>query len=231
LPPNSFRLGDLGLELFENATATALGLFAIIMMFGPISGAHLNPIVSFVDAAFGGIRWQHAIAYLPAQLGGCIGGAVVANVMFSKGVVSFSTKSRTSDLHFLSEIVATFGLILVIFALARSGRTRSAPAAVSAYIGAAYLFTSSTSFANPAITLGGMLSDTFAGIDPSSVPVFIGAQVIGGFLAFGVTRSVYPGLRPIEAADVLVPHHGDGGAIGPSGSATSSQRARLRKYL
>ena len=162
--------GNIGLELFENAAVTAAGLFAIILMFGPVSGAHFNPVVSFVDAAFGGLSWRDACAYLPAQVAGCVGGAVIANLMFSKAAVSISTHHRAIPAHFLSEIVATLGLILVIFALARSGRSRSAPAAVGAYIGAAYFFTSSTSFANPAITVGRMFSDTFAGIAPSSVP-------------------------------------------------------------
>ncbi len=142
-------------------------------MFGPVSGAHFNPVVSFVDAAFGGLSWRDAGAYLPAQVGGCIGGAVLANVMFSKAAISISTKHRASGPHFLSEVVATLGLLLVIFALARSGRSAPAPAAVGAYIGAAYFFTSSTSFANPAITVGRMFSNTFAGIAPSSVPSFI----------------------------------------------------------
>ena len=158
--------GATGLELLENAAATAAGLFAIILMFGPVSGGHFNPVVSFVDAAFGGLSWRDAAAYLPAQVAGCIGGAVAANLMFALPAVSISVKHRASPAHFLSEIVATLGLILVIFALARSGRSRTAPAAVGAYIGAAYFFTSSTSFANPAITVGRMFSNTFAGIAP-----------------------------------------------------------------
>ncbi len=179
---------DVGLQLFENAAATAAGLFAIILMFGGVSGAHFNPVVSLVDAAFGGLSWRDAFAYLPAQVAGCIGGAVVANIMFSKAAVSLSTKDRASGPHFLSEVVATMGLLLVIFALARTGRSRSAPAAVGAYIGAAYFFTSSTSFANPAITVGRMFSNTFAGIAPSSAPVFIAAQVVGGGLAVVVDQ-------------------------------------------
>jgi arsenate reductase len=146
-------LGDVGLELFENAAATAAGLFAIILMFGPVSGAHFNP---FVDAAFGGLRWRVALAYLPTQVGGCITGAVVANLMFSEVAVSISVKHRASGGHFLAEILATIGLLLVIFALARTGPGASTPAAMGAYIGAAYFFTSSTSFANPAITVGRM---------------------------------------------------------------------------
>jgi glycerol uptake facilitator-like aquaporin len=199
--------GAVGLELLENAAATAAGLFAIILMFGPVSGGHFNPVVSFADAAFGGLRWREAAAYLPAQVIGCIGGAAVANLMFARAAASISTKHRASPAHFLSEIVATLGLILVIFALARSGRSRGAPAAVGAYIGAAYFFTSSTSFANPAIAVGRMFSDTFAGIAPSSVPTFVAAEVIGGVLAVGVIRALYPGVTPAEAADIIVPHH------------------------
>jgi glycerol uptake facilitator-like aquaporin len=198
--------GNVGLELFENATATAAGLFTIILMFGPVSGGHFNPVVSFADAAFGGLRWRDAAAYLPAQIAGCIGGAVLANLMFSGAAVSISARHRASPGHFLSEIVATLGLILVIFALARTGRGRTAPAAVGAYIGAAYFFTSSTSFANPAITVGRMFSATFAGIAPSSVPSFIAAQVIGGGLAVAVVRMLYPSVTPAEAADIIVPH-------------------------
>lgn len=199
--------GDVGLQLFENAAATAAGLFAIILMFGGVSGAHFNPVVSFVDAAFGGLAWRDAAAYLPAQVAGCVGGAIVANVMFSKAAISISTKQRASGAHFLSEIVATLGLLLVIFALARSGRSRSAPAAVGAYIGAAYFFTSSTSFANPAITVGRMFSNTFAGIAPSSAPVFIAAQVVGAGIAVVVIKTLYPDVTPTEAADIVFPHH------------------------
>ncbi len=199
--------GDTGLALLENAAATAAGLFAIILMFGPVSGGHFNPVVSFADAAFGGLSWRDAVAYLPAQVAGCIAGAVLANLMFALPAVSISAKHRASPGHFLSEIVATLGLLLVVFALARSGRSRSAPAAVGAYIGAAYWFTSSTSFANPAITIGRMFSDTFAGIAPSSVPSFIGAQIVGGVLAVVVIRVLYPGVSPADAAEIVVPHH------------------------
>ena len=198
--------GNVGLQLFENATATAAGLFAIILMFGSISGAHFNPVVSFVDAAFGGLRWRDAAAYLPFQTVGCVGGAILANVMFSQAAISISTKHRASGPHWVSEVVATIGLILLIFALARSGRSHLTPAAVGAYIGAAYFFTSSTSFANPAITVGRMFSNTFAGIAPSSVPSFISAQVIGGVLAFGLVRGLYPGITKAEAADIIEPH-------------------------
>ena len=199
--------GTVGLELLENAAATAAGLYAIILMFGPVSGAHFNPVVSFVDAAFGGLRWRDAWAYLPVQVIGCIGGAAVANAMFSKAIISISTHHRATPAHFLSEVVATLGLILVIFSLARSGRSRSAPAAVGAYIGAAYFFTSSTSFANPAITVGRMFSNTFAGIAPSSFGVFLAAQIVGGIVAWGAIKALYPGVTPAEASDIIFPHH------------------------
>jgi len=201
--------GQTGLELLENAAATAAGLFAFILMFGPVSGGHFNPVVSFVDAAFGGLSWRDAAAYLPVQVAGCIGGAVIANLMFALPAVTISTKDRATPAHFLSEIIATLGLILVIFALARSGRSRAAPAAVGAYIGAAYFFTSSTSFANPAITIGRVFSDTFAGIAPSSAPAFIAAQILGGLLALVVIKALYPHITPAQAADIIVPHHQD----------------------
>lgn len=197
--------GNAGLELLENAGATAAGLYAIVLMFGPVSGAHFNPVVSFVDATFGGVSWRTASAYLPAQVIGCVSGAVVANLMFSKAAVSISTKQRATPAHFLSEVVATLGLILVIFALARSGRSRSAAAAVGAYIGAAYFFTSSTSFANPAISVGRIFSDTFAGIAPSSVPSFVAAQVLGGASAVVLIKVLYPDITSDEAADIMFP--------------------------
>jgi glycerol uptake facilitator-like aquaporin len=194
-----------GLELLENAAATAAGLYALILMVGPVSGAHFNPVVSFVDAAFGGLRWRHALAYLPAQVAGCVSGAVLANVMFSQPAVTISTHHRANGGHFVSEVVATSGLLLVIFALARTGRGATAPAAVGAYIGAAYFFTSSTSFANPAITVGRMFSNTFAGIAPSSAPAFIGAQVLGGVVGFAVIKMMYPAITSKEASEVVMP--------------------------
>ncbi len=197
--------GDVGLELLENAAATAAGLYAIILMFGPVSGGHFNPVVSFADAAFGGLRWQDAVAYAPAQVAGCAAGAVAANLMFARAAVSISARPRASGAHVLSEVIATAGLLLVIFTLARTGRAGSAPAAVGAYIGAAYFFTSSTSFANPAITIGRMFSDTFAGIAPSSVPAFIAAQFAGGALAAGAIRMLYPRITAAAAAQVIIP--------------------------
>jgi glycerol uptake facilitator-like aquaporin len=197
---------DVGLELFENATATAAGLFTIILMFGPVSGGHFNPVVSLVDASFGGLRWRNALAYIPAQVSGCIAGAITANAMFALAAISISTKHRASEAHLLAEVVATLGLLLVIFSLARTRRGSIAPAAVGAYIGAAYFFTSSTSFANPAISVGRIFSDTFAGIAPASVPAFVVAQLVGGLAAIGVVRTLYPDITPEEAAEVMVPH-------------------------
>jgi arsenate reductase len=204
--------GDTGLELLENSAATAAGLFAVILMLGPVSGAHFNPVVSLADAALGGITWRDAIAYLPAQVAGCVTGAIAANLMFAQAAVSVSVKHRASGAHALSEVIATAGLVLVIFALARSGRASSAPAAVGAYIGAAYWFTASTSFANPAITIGRMLSDTFAGIAPSSAPVFIAAQVGGGVAGVLIIAILYPAHPSAPAASVVVPHEADGGS-------------------
>jgi glycerol uptake facilitator-like aquaporin len=198
--------GNIGLELFENAAATAAGLFAIILMFGPVSGGHFNPVVSLVDASFGGLSWRDALAYTPAQIVGCVLGALTANAMFAKSLISISGHHRASPAHLLSEIVATLGLLLVIFALARTKRGASAPAAVGAYIGAAYFFTSSTSFANPAISIGRMFSNTFAGIAPASVLAYVIAQLIGGVVAIATIRALYPNVTHDQAADVVMPH-------------------------
>ncbi len=201
---------DVGLQLLENAAATAAGLFTFILMFGPVSGAHFNPVVSLVDASFGGLRWRHALAYIPAQVGGCIAGAVTANVMFGLTAISISTTHRASTSHLFAEVIATLGLLLVIFSLARTRRGSLAPAAVGAYIGAAYFFTSSTSFANPAISIGRIFSDTFAGIAPASVPAFVLVQLLGGVVAIGVIRALYPDIGPEDAAEIMLPQ--DAGA-------------------
>jgi glycerol uptake facilitator-like aquaporin len=196
---------NVGLELFESAAATAAGLYTIILMFGPVSGGHFNPVVSLADATFGGIRWRDALAYIPVQVAGCVLGAVAANGMFSLAALSISTHHRASSAHLLSEAIATAGLLLVIFSLARTRRANAAPAAVGAYIGAAYFFTSSTSFANPAITVGRMFTNTFAGIQPASAPVYIAGQVAGGLIAVAVIRVLWPGVTPADAASVIVP--------------------------
>ncbi|HEV2943489.1 MAG TPA: MIP/aquaporin family protein [Solirubrobacteraceae bacterium] len=202
---------DTGLELFENAAATAAGLYTIILMFGPVSGGHFNPVVSLADASFGGISWRDAVAYIPAQVAGCVLGAITANGMFSLVAVSISTHHRATGAHLFSEAIATAGLLLIIFSLARTKRSNTTPAAVGAYIGAAYFFTSSASFANPAISVGRMFSDTFAGIAPASVPGFVVAQLIGGACAILAVRVLYPDVTPAQAADVLLPHNQEAG--------------------
>ncbi|MBV9450174.1 MAG: aquaporin family protein [Streptosporangiaceae bacterium] len=221
--------GATGLELLENSAATAAGLFAIILMFGPVSGAHFNPVVSFADAALGGLSWRDAAAYLPAQVSGCLAGAVTANLMFAQAAVSISVKHRASGAHALSEVIATAGLVLVIFALARAGRAASAPAAVGAYIGAAYWFTASTSFANPAITIGRMFSDSFAGIAPSSAPLFIAAQIGGGIAGVAIIRFLYPALTPAQAAEVVVPHESANGAAAVRAGAGAGRARQLAR--
>jgi arsenate reductase len=212
--------GDVGLQLFENAAATAAGLFAIILMFAPVSGGHFNPVVSLADAIFGGIPWRDALAYIPAQIAGCVLGAITANGMFALAAISISTHHRASPAHLFSEVIATAGLLLVIFSLARTRRLNFAPAAVGAYIGAAYFFTSSASFANPAISVARMFSNTFAGIAPASVPGYVVAQLIGCGCAILVIRLLYPDVTPAEAAEVLLPHT-------PSKSAPTAHSASL----
>jgi glycerol uptake facilitator-like aquaporin len=198
----------LGLELLENAAATGLGLFVLIVALGPVSGAHFNPVVSLVDAVFRGLSWKHASLYCGAQVAGCTAGAVLANLMFSRAAITLSTHHRATAAHDLSEVVATAGLMFLIFALARNGRSSITPAAVGAYIGSAYFFTSSTSFANPAIVVGRMFSNSFAGIAPSSAPAFIAAELVGGCVAVALIRALYPGVTSAVASKVLAPHDG-----------------------
>jgi glycerol uptake facilitator-like aquaporin len=184
--------GDVGLELFENAAVTAAGLYFLVLVFAPVSGAHFNPVISLVDAALHPDSWRTAAAYLPIQAAGCIGGAVLANLMFAKPAITLSTHHRSTGAHFLAEVVATAGLVFVVFALAKTARSSLAPAAVCSYIGAAYFFTSSTSFANPAIAVGRMFSNSFAGIAPSSVPAFVGAELVGGVVGLGLVMLLFP---------------------------------------
>jgi arsenate reductase len=193
-------------------------------MFGPVSGGHFNPVVSLAAASFKGISWRDAWAYIPAQICGCVVGAIVADVMFELAAISVSSHHRASPAHFLSEIIATGGLLLVIFSLARTRRSYMTPAAVGAYIGAAYFFTSSASFANPAITIGRMFSNTFAGIAPSSVPSFIVAQFVGGVFALVLILALYPDVTPAEAAEVVVPHGREGSTA--DGSISEPVRSR-----
>ena len=183
---------DVGLQLTENALATALALFVLIAVLAPISGAHLNPIISIVDAALRRRPWREVPGYAAVQVVGCAAGVVLANLMFGHPPVAISTTARLSPSHWLAEVVATSGLVLVVFVLVRLGRERLAPAAVAAYIGAAYLFTSSTSFANPAITVGRILSNSFAGIDPVSALGFVLAQLVGGGLGLLLVIALVP---------------------------------------
>src|SRR5689334_6567118 len=183
---------DVGLQLLENAAATAGALIGLILMFGAVSGAHFNPVVTLVDHWFGTISRRDTACYVAAQVvGGCLG-TVIANVMFDLPAVEWSTKSRSSGALWLSEVVATVGLLLVIHGCVRSGRASAVPFAVGAWIGGAYWFTSSTSFANPAVTVARTLSDSFAGIEPSSAPMFIVMQLIGAAIAIVLIRYLYP---------------------------------------
>ncbi len=183
---------DTGLALLENAIATGGALVAIILAVGSVSGAHLNPVVSLADAILGGLPWREVATYVVAQLTGAGLGAMLANLMFSLSAVSISQHGRGTSNLWLGELVATFGLLLVIFGVVRGGRAAMAPFAVGAYITGAYWFTSSTSFANPAVTLARTLSDTFAGISPASVPGFVVAQLLGAGLAVGTVRLLWP---------------------------------------
>jgi glycerol uptake facilitator-like aquaporin len=196
---------DVGLELLENAAATAAALVALILAFGPVSGAHFNPVVTLADRAFGGVSNSQAFTYVGAQVAGGASGALIANAMFALPTFELSTKARSSGPLWLAEVVATFGLLLTIFGVVRSGRSSLAPFAVGAYIGGAYFFTSSTSFANPAVTLARTLSNTFAGIKPASAPAFIVAQLAGAVLAVGAIKVLYPTTAAV-ADEVVVPH-------------------------
>jgi glycerol uptake facilitator-like aquaporin len=177
---------DVGIQLLINAIATAFGLFVLIGVLGPISGAHFNPVVSLADWFFGLRPARDVLPYVSAQVLGCIAGSVLANAMFDLPPAAWGTTDRATPGHLVGEVVATAGLVLVIFLLARTGRSHLAAAAVAAYIGSAYFFTSSTSFANPAITIGRMFTDTFAGIAPASAPLFIGAQLLGAVVGAAV---------------------------------------------
>ncbi|HEU0206444.1 MAG TPA: MIP/aquaporin family protein [Pseudolysinimonas sp.] len=192
---------DVGLQLTENALATALALFVLIAVLAPISGAHFNPIISIVDAALGRRPWRDVPGYAAVQVIGCAAGVMLANLMFGHPAVSISGHARLSPAHLLAEVVATAGLVMIVFVLARFDRERLAPAAVAAYIGAAYLFTSSTSFANPAITVARIASNTFAGIDPASAAGFIVAQLAGGVAGYLLVRALVPAQTRAPALD------------------------------
>ena len=216
--------GDVGLQLLENSTATVLGLTVLILMFGPVSGAHFNPVVTLADWLLGrrtgqGLALPEVGAYTVAQVVGAVAGSVLANAMFEVGT-AVSTTDRTSPGHLLAEVVATTFLVALIFTLARSDRGALAAPAVGAYIGAAYWFTSSTSFANPAVTIGRVFTDTFAGIAPASAPPFVIAQIVGLVVGVGLVLALYPDVVD-HADDVVIPHHSDAAAAPASTTGRS----------
>jgi glycerol uptake facilitator-like aquaporin len=199
--------GNVALALLANTLATGAALVALILTFGPISGAHFNPVVSVADALERGLSWSEAAVYIVAQLFGGIAGTILAHAMFSHPLVSLSQRVRGGPAQFLSEFTATFGLLSVIWGCSRS-RSNIAPFSVGSYITAAYWFTASTSFANPAVTIARALTDTFAGIQPVDVPLFIVAQFAGGIAATLLFRWLIPNLSSV-ARDVLAAHRGD----------------------
>lgn len=209
---------DLAVVLLVNAAATVAALGVLIWMLGPVSGAHFNPVVTGVAVARREMAAPEALAYVVAQVLGAVSGAVLANLMFDLPAVTTSTTVRTGWPVWLGEIVATAGLLLVIGALTRTGRGHLGPLLVPAWIGAAYFFTSSTSFANPAVTVGRSLTDTFSGIAPSSVPMFVAAQVAGAIAGALLTEVLYP--RPLhpgaaEPLDLPDPVHGSHASPAP----------------
>ena len=194
---------DVGVQLLANSLATVFGLGGLILVLGPVSGAHFHPVVTLAAwftgrRTSGGLALRDVAAYVPAQVAGGIGGAILADAMFAKPLMRFSAHDRFAGHLWLGEVVATAGLILLVLGLGRIGRAAQAPAAVASYIGAAYWFTSSTSFANPAVTIGRAFTDTFAGIAPASVPPFIAAQLVGAVLGLGIVAAVY-GARRVPA--------------------------------
>ncbi|MFE3269312.1 aquaporin [Streptomyces sp. NPDC059215] len=193
---------DVGVQLLANSLATVFGLGVLILILGPVSGAHFNPVVTLAAWATGrhmedGPTAREVAAYIPAQIAGAVAGAVVADAMFGEPLVQWSTHDRFAGHLWLGEAVATAGLILLVFGLPRTGHARFAPAAVASYIGAAYWFTSSTSFANPAVTIGRAFTDTFAGIAPGSLGPFIAVQLAGAALGLGLVAVVFG--RPASA--------------------------------
>jgi glycerol uptake facilitator-like aquaporin len=195
--------GNVAIALLANTIATGAALAALILTFGPISGAHLNPAVTIVDAIERSVSWTMAACYVPAQCAGGICGAIAAHLMFSLPAISLSHHARSGSAQVFSEFVATFGLLCVIWGCSRQ-RSQVVPFAVAAYITSAYWFTSSTSFANPAVTIARALSDTFAGIRPMDVPLFVAAQLAGAIAATLLFRWLVPRLAA-TAKEILVP--------------------------
>lgn len=197
--------GPASAQLFQHAAAVGLALGALIVTFGPVSGAHFNPVVTVVDALFGGLSARLAVAYVGAQLAGGVLGTVATHLMFDLPAVTMATSDRLGLHLALGEVVATLGLLLVIFGVVRSGNTGAVPAAVGAYIAAAIYFTSSAAFANPAVTVARALTDTYVAITPRSVPAYLLAQLAGAALAAGLVAWLFRP-DPATAADVVVPH-------------------------
>ncbi|MEV7320642.1 aquaporin [Streptomyces sp. NPDC093970] len=196
---------DVGVRLLANSLATVFGLGVLIALLGPVSGAHFNPVVTLAAWATGrrtgdGPSGREAAAYIPAQVAGAVAGAVLADAMFGRPLVRWSTHDRFAGHLWLGEVVATAGLVLLVFGLTRTGQARHAPVAVASYIGAAYWFTSSTSFANPAVTIGRTFTDTFAGIAPGSVGPFVAAQLVGAALGLGLVAAVFGRRAPAPTA-------------------------------
>ncbi|MFG3584522.1 aquaporin [Streptomyces sp. NPDC047990] len=199
---------DVGVQLLANSLATVLGLAVLITLFGPVSGAHFNPVVTLAAWFTGrkggdGTTAREGAVYVLAQTVGAIGGAVVADAMFAEPLVRWSAQDRSAGHLWLGEIVATAGLVLLVLGLARTGRAHLASAAVASYVGAAYWFTSSTSFANPAVTVGRAFTDTFAGIAPASVAPFIAAQLVGAAVGLGLLALVFGPAAPAATAAVV----------------------------
>jgi len=191
--------GDIGLQLLQNSITTGAALTALILVLQPVSAA-FNPVVTVVDVLLGSLGWRHAVPLAAAQLLGAAAGAVLANLMFGLDAITVSGQRRDGGGLWLAEVVATIGLLLVIFGAIRTGRKAAVGCAVGGYVAAAYWFTSSTSFANPALTVARTLSDTFAGIAPASVPLFVLMQLLGGALAFGLIRFLWPSMLVLPSA-------------------------------
>ncbi|MHC3451961.1 MULTISPECIES: aquaporin [Streptomyces] len=199
---------DVGVQLLANSLATVFGLGVLIALFGPVSGAHFNPVVTLAAWFTGrrtpdGLTLRDLAAHLPAQTAGAIGGAVLADAMFAEPLVQWSTHDRSAGHLWLGELVATAGLVLLVFGLARTGRAQLAPVGVASYIGAAYWFTSSTSFANPAVTIGRAFTDTFAGIAPASVIPFIVVQLAGAVIGLALVAAVFTHPAPAQTGAVV----------------------------